>query len=1734
MFVANLLLLRDNNLEYVSLSLKLYHMPSTSMSRRDFLKNSTILGVSVSPVIKPLSHLLGVKESQAHKLIDFGLRLIKPESLLSLEFYFINVDFREGCLFSKTRLLSVYEQPPSYMIVRLPQQHIAEQAYDTSAKDCGCKFLDIDSPENDWVAKVVISGYSYIVFQILQDRIDKKLKIPVTEKDLLDWNNENRYRLVIRQNLNESLFNIKIESEAGKYYENTYPLNYKKSGTSYKYDINRFPKAYGDPITAIEAPWRLIVSPKLPDPRQFRFNWIFTNESSPADTSAELWMATLTVEPRPVILAASSIIGDDRKPAQSADQIFSKLNLMFIGSPDHPHHNTNADHYFQNEVLGPQYKVLPYTINRYALVELYIKYKLLARSNNISFSPLGISAYIEFKNNRIEDTVKDGFLPEKIDLYSYKHLISFGRDEGVEVTELILEKESGLKMLLILTTKRRTKDGISYLDYREYIKPLEIEKDYTSHVDENGVSKFRSPFKKIRFLEKDPKRICSIGNDQVYTAANSNLKALPNGMVRQGIFYPLTSDAKGNYVPLTFQMEITDWHDQVFTIRKKIQAITFGTNDRIEAGDGITLKEIYEFFDNDNSGGTVSVQQYEAINTALNNNYQTLVTDVRNFAQGTSATGEHTFFDKTVTQIIELKNLLPSGNLGEVINSRKNDLLAFLINKRNEFKRIIQDKINTITLDATAYLNSYQAVLDAATAAKKDIQAKITALETQIETEAQNLYAGTQTELNNRATDRDKLKTIQNDFKNAEDLIDKTSKQLDKANIDLSHIDPSDTAAIARQKAKIKSLEDLLGNYKAAGRALFQRYENELNAAALGGYTSIVKLLRNIKIKIDDLQAQINKLQAQIDDVKANVKASYQDKSDLLNRLLTEADHKVTEATNQVNNNVNYIVKSIKSSSYLHIVDYLEKWFDSLKIDFENKEKDFLKDIDNGVENLFDPGRDTDVQASLKAILDLKTNLPKIDIVDIDGKVVVDARGNAVKFDLTPVFSDYLDGLTSDVKLLFFDFSYRYLRPLADYDKELFNDIKGFRDRFKTEVLGKIRDLKKAEKLLTNAIYTYRSKIGYAVNKFEDDLEEINGSLSALETDFFVLKGELRTMVNKSALIDFFHQYSSIPQMKHAEVYISSISKLVNKEIAVGINYANDYIASQKDLYNLNIDKNATRVFVEIKEFSKNEIKNVIRELSPDFGGLINPELAVDFLSYLRDPRQIGDQLLKQLPADVQSKIAASEKVIGQLKQQVIQTRAQINAAVSTTEQQLQQYKNQLQRQLIQYKEALNSTPLVKDLVLIGSEAKSFYDEAKSFSPDAFFKNLEAKIFGTIYLNQILGIDFELPKLSPSKDEITYNFITNKIQSKDFDFFRFVAESDTQIQVYFSKSLKAAGVYNSFTRLSNFRLVIRLVSEDILLIKFKEFRIGSSNTQSRQIVAKLDGVAFGGPLDFFGKLAEKLQLPGTGLRIKPSLNQLEIGYGFPLPSISSPGFNFANIKFNVGVIIPFATSASLSALKLVAGINAEDDKFLVSVGIFGGAGYFDIEAYPDSLESINAGVAFGGYFGINLGIASGYVFLFAGISLSYARSGNMTLVGYLICEGGVTVFGFISIYLTVMLSMTYQRIDGQAALYGSASLRYSIKIGFFKKSFEISFSKTFVGAKGASIGQQQNSAYLYNQHNQPYYANTEKNPAEYANYQLNYLQDETIPESNKDEHSALFENIYSDQDWKFYYNAFDL
>jgi hypothetical protein len=100
------------------------------------------------------------------------------------------------------------------MIVRLPQQHIAEQSFDED-KYAGA------------TAQVRIAGYSYLVFRILfpkdpiiswntktESRLFTKedgryTDIHLTTDSLLEWGNERKFRLVVRQDMVESIFELK-------------------------------------------------------------------------------------------------------------------------------------------------------------------------------------------------------------------------------------------------------------------------------------------------------------------------------------------------------------------------------------------------------------------------------------------------------------------------------------------------------------------------------------------------------------------------------------------------------------------------------------------------------------------------------------------------------------------------------------------------------------------------------------------------------------------------------------------------------------------------------------------------------------------------------------------------------------------------------------------------------------------------------------------------------------------------------------------------------------------------------------------------------------------------------------------------------------------------------------------------------------------------------------------------------------------------------------------------------------------------------------------------------------------------------------------------------------------------------------------------------------------------------------------------------------------------------------
>ncbi|MFD2871731.1 hypothetical protein ACFS5N_04580 [Mucilaginibacter ximonensis] len=1410
-------------------------MKQPDFNRRDFIKTSTISVISATPVARSLAQLFNVPAGKVTTLIDYAFRLSKWQNLLNIDFYFVNVGYRDQCIFRKRKLIFNYQEQKSFMIVRLPQQHIAEQSYDASYTPNGAVFNDNNGP-GQWTAVTRIAGYSYLVFRIIFPDEKNKKKILLTEESLMNWNDTSLYKLVVKQNMTESLFDIEIEDGANISYENRYPLNYSSAGEGgvYAYDYDAYPKAYGDPVTAIEAPWRLFLSPKLPDQDRFRFRWEFSappvytrSHQLPQTFRAELWTASLTIEENPDYLRLLALRRsfekkkDEDNHVDTADAVIGKIELMLIGSPDHP----NAQGVDAIFTTAAPYRILPAAADRKDLVELYIKYKIVARTNKLIFSPLGISTFIEFKNDKIDT--------DKINLYQWKQLISFGRDEEVEVVTLCLEKEHGHKYLHIKTTKRRTKQGVSYLDYREYVMPLEISKDLRNHTNEHIggklVTKFASPFNQIYVLDTQPKRIAPL------SAANYN----------------------------TPGEALTDAANAVLAFIPK--AISIGT-------DGQNYKENVEF-------------QYKGVDWQ----------------------GNVTLYKKSL-QLIPLETIQGINKLATPV------LRAADIKRLESF--FSSDKLESLNLKLAAFETSISA-----------ISKRLSDLETTTFQPATQL---------NRI----------------------------KALLVASELNKSVQTAVANFKDRLKTYETDLGG------------------------------------KIDTLNQKLDAISA-------------------------------------------------------------------------------LAAPGAAVFNIFD------ARVAIPAFTALENEIGQIDLLP----PLPDPRADRVIHKLTPLKTQLLAWST--------DLTYADLRSLNNIN------IAGVPLTIYTELYTNWGAIQALEKDIPNLINTYKQKVGFAVKDFRTTAEQqlktetdkklgvVKEELSMLQANWMAFNGQLKTDINNQ--IDFFHEYAAMPQLQQASVFISSLNKLVNEEIPVNIQYAQDYLKNQLDQQQLEVEKNASRVFAELTTSAKAAVNGKIRQISADMGGYINPEIPVEYLTYLKDPKKLSDKLVND----------------------ILQQYPELKA-----------YKNEIQEQY-------------NDLVFISNTAKEQWKKIQAIKPEAYFAALEAKILGSISLKDILGVDFEMPRLTNYPDKIVYNFITDKIVDKDLGVVYFYAQNrgqKTSLQIYLEKSTKDLHQALSFTRLSNFSLSVRVSSADVLVILFNKLEVSASN-QGKSTTVKIDDISFGGPLEFLAKLAEAIQIPGTGLHVNLSAANISIGYAFALPGIESPGFNFTNIKFDVGLNIPLPTFGAIKPISTTIGINSPFDKFLISVGIFGGRGHFQLTATPDSIQKIDSSLEFGGYLGINLGIASGYVYLFAGIRFVYYGDGDIIFDGYLICGGGVTVFGFISVSVTFLLIMEYQNVGGQASLTGSASVSYSIKIGFFKKSFTLSYSKTIAGTGGKRIDPN-SQASLVNKTSQPiYYAD--------AGPELIIPQDllrkeqtatpKNINTTTKDslpDNAAAFKNVYTETTWNEYLNSF--
>ncbi len=157
-----------------------------NLSRRKFIKITAVASASLSPVAAVLAEYFGVGVNEVEKALS-GKAESDPQfhlignNLINLHFYFLNVRRKRGVLRPTEPTRN------SFMIVRLPQQHVSEAGFWSDSWDKPAKNKPF----------AMLSGFSFLAFRIWPNTPSSdKRHLEFSLETILDWNNQSSFKLI--------------------------------------------------------------------------------------------------------------------------------------------------------------------------------------------------------------------------------------------------------------------------------------------------------------------------------------------------------------------------------------------------------------------------------------------------------------------------------------------------------------------------------------------------------------------------------------------------------------------------------------------------------------------------------------------------------------------------------------------------------------------------------------------------------------------------------------------------------------------------------------------------------------------------------------------------------------------------------------------------------------------------------------------------------------------------------------------------------------------------------------------------------------------------------------------------------------------------------------------------------------------------------------------------------------------------------------------------------------------------------------------------------------------------------------------------------------------------------------------------------------------------------------------------------------------------------------------------
>jgi len=328
------------------------------------------------------------------------------------------------------------------------------------------------------------------------------------------------------------------------------------------------------------------------------------------------------------------------------------------------------------------------------------------------------------------------------------------------------------------------------------------------------------------------------------------------------------------------------------------------------------------------------------------------------------------------------------------------------------------------------------------------------------------------------------------------------------------------------------------------------------------------------------------------------------------------------------------------------------------------------------------------------------------------------------------------------------------------------------------------------------------------------------------------------------------------------------------------------------------------------------------------------------------------------------------------------------------------------------------------------------------FDQVEYFRDLGSHAVETLRSN-LAGL---AKRFVPAKVSTSYELKREELEYGGSVFKTGLSEDDRYSRFELSTRMEAdllAGTssYQMTGTLTRFRILV----QGLLTLPVKRISFEGSSTGGFKLNSPELGVpTIEGPLQFVQEVLTLIGVDG-GLFVEPTPTSVRAGYRLSQPLLQAGGMTFQNLAFQVSVGLPFDGSPMTVDMAL----GSAESPVLLSIGIYGGGGYFAMSAHATGITSVTAAFEAGLVGAFNLaGIVKGAGRVTIGIFLQFTNNSadGVVLGGTFYAGGHATVLGIVSIAADLSLAL----ISKGSGAHGSG--QFSVRVGFGFFSWTLRYS----------------------------------------------------------------------------------